>query len=902
MTLGSSEHPLAQFGMDGLALHVQASRVGQLTTVTAVLRNTFPQATSRTDAEERSFFQVALEVEAGDNCRLHARPSRQALVDDESRASALIYRNAIEYSVGHNCSARTAVTEGARKISIAWIPTADVPAVDPDGGRPFKALSREGGDVLSALWLASADSAILVEKLTAFVDAYAAWLDGEELRVSTLPQDLWKQARSHVSNARTALTRMRRSVERLRRDEKTRQAFQLACRAMVLQRKWRGSQDLRWRPFQLGFQLLALESIALSSHPDRSVMDLLWFPTGGGKTEAYLGLTAFTLFHRRLRSPEPDIGAGVAVLMRYTLRLLTTQQFQRASALICACDYIRRNPNEHTHAGIDLGGEPFSIGLWVGGGATPNTYEEVKAQLQEGSTSALQLTECPACHTTLKGRLAEGPGPFFVSCANQQCPLGGPNIHLPVWTVDTDVYERKPSLVIGTVDKFAQLPRKRETGVLFGIGTSFPPPDLIIQDELHLISGPLGTMTALYEAAVDRLCTRADVRPKIVGSTATIRRAGEQVLALFARDVYQFPPQVIDAEDSCFAVVDSSTPGRRYVGVSSIGRSPKFALQAVAASLLQSAAAAPIAEAERDWYWTLIGYFNSLRELGSALVLMLDDAVQSVQGFAKRRNENPRPIGPPAELTSRRKSHEIPVILKEMELQYPDKTAYDVLLATNMISVGVDVSRLGLMIVAGQPKGISEYIQATSRVGRGFPGLVVTVFNHGRVRDRSRYETFGNWHATLYRDVEATSVTPFASRAQDRALHAVLVALCRHTIDSLAESPKLDKVSRVEVENVAAWIAARAGRVDKSEQAGVEQKLSSIIDEWERRSKELKQYWWDQKPNQSLLMSAEEHAALTGAEPDTPIRISAWSTPNSMRGVEPSTKYILKDKVRNKED
>jgi hypothetical protein len=377
---------------------------------------------------------------------------------------------------------------------------------------------------------------------------------------------------------------------------------------------------------------------------------------------------------------------------------------------------------------------------------------------------------------------------------------------------------------------------------------------------------------------------------KVIGSTATIKMADRQVKDLFDRRLFQFPPPGIDADNSCFAVRDNSKPGRLYLGITTAGRSAKFTLQAACASLLQSAGSPDVGETLRDSYWTLVTYFNSLRELGGAHVLMLDDVPKSISEYAARRGENPRSLLEPAELTSRLSQAEIPEVLRRLKEKQQDGLAEDALLCTNMISVGVDVPRLALMVVNGQPKSIAEYIQATSRVGRDLaPGLVLTTLNNNKPRDRSRFETFTNWHQTLYRDVEPTSVTPFAARALDKALRAVVVSLVRHQLPSMSKSPVLLSAVRSDVERLAGVLVERAAEIDPSERDEVRRRISVMLDEWEKRES-LQFYWNERRPQVTLMMSAERLAALRAAhKPES----SVWPAPNSMRDVEPETPFRL---------
>ena len=684
-----------------------------------------------------------------------------------------------------------------------------------------------GGAVLDMKALAEADSgAVACEMIGPLVTQYGAWIDGleGELDRPDICEDpcLRDAASFSVETCRDTAGRLRAGLELLGSDREVAEAFRFANHAMWDQRIhsiWAAENrkagrvsgvasdhdrpgNRSWRPFQMGFILLNLVGMADQASPDRRLVDLLWFPTGGGKTEAYLGLVAFAIALRRLRGDRQglDAGAGVSAIMRYTLRLLTVQQFQRAAALIAACEVIRRGDEDR------WGQEPFQIGLWVGRATTPNTFDESVAALdaiREGKKpkdgSPVQLVSCPRCgaklvdergkplrHTYMADRTAQRTR---VYCTNSEsCEYSGASSWLrgiPVVVVDEEVYRACPALVVATVDKFARMPFKGETQSLFGLRDRYSatyghvteahgdrvggrvlrdavpaprllPPDLIVQDELHLISGPLGTMVGLYETAVDYLSTlrlegKRRIGAKIIASTATIRRASQQVRRLYARDVAMFPPHGLRAGDSFFAQElevderDDATAGRLYVGINAPGSSTKTLLVRVYSVLL----AAAQGEIDRnpgaaDPYGTLVGYFNSLRALGGAKRLVEDDvALTRLKYLARQRGLARRYVGTPEELTSRIDSWRIPNLLKALDRSFPRGTAnwpLDVPLATNMISVGVDIDRLGLMVVTGQPKTTAEYIQASSRVGRQHPGLVVTMYNWLGVRDLSHYE------------------------------------------------------------------------------------------------------------------------------------------------------------------
>jgi hypothetical protein len=785
----------------GLQLYTltRAARKGAIT-VSAVLRNT--QKSVKGELRDGvAWFQA--EITIGTSSRaLVDRGAPNSLGDDPDLQSAdLMYRNARTFGIGHGCAVVWGPTTSTATDRIR---TTQLPTYEVSRARPGSA---DGIDLRMST-LGSQDLATVVRILGQLVDSYREWINEREVAVTSGKTDvadsLEPTALRHFQQAREAADRIASGVALLSSDPQVFTAFQLANKAMQAQRArqvWvRGGasgpsdegMDQTWYPFQIAFVLLNLPGLADAGHPDRDVADLLWFPTGGGKTEAYLGLVAFILLLRRIRD---DSTVGVAVIMRYTLRLLTIQQFERATMLMCALERIRAE-----HAG--LGTRPFTIGLWVGRGGTPNTHDDAKKALRAlrsgteiTESNPVQLTQCPWCGKALdhsKYTLVAGAGARLrIACKNSTCAFSE---GLPVFVVDQDIYEYRPELVLGTVDKFAMMAWRPEVRKLFardGIGS---PPDLIIQDELHLISGPLGSMVGLYETAVDAACSvpipgsDRRSRPKIVASTATIRRASSQITSVFDRESKQFPPPGIDPDASFFAEpAPREVAGTRmYVGVMSPGTSHATMLVRTYGALLQAAHDLDADPAVRDPYWTLLGYFNSLRVLGSARLQVEGDVRERLGVVATRSGTAARALQPSNELTSRVPTSEIPRNLRSLERTFDSGHADDVVLATNMISVGVDIDRLGLMAVMGQPQSSSEYIQATSRVGRKYPGLVVTILNSARSRDRSHFENFLPFHQAMYRAVEATSATPFAARARDRGLHGVFVAMARLMIDAMS--------------------------------------------------------------------------------------------------------------------
>lgn len=886
----------------------------------------------------------------------------------DARVGDLQYRDLYEYAVGHGVAAKATLTEGDRCCEAAsdWLPSAQVERVEP-AALPLVEL---GMETLADLQ----DGNDAATKLSPLVEQYRTWIGVQRQKCTGLTKRQAITATELLDAAEHAASRIAAGISLLA-DPEVLTAFRIANRAMAAAARRRNAQSCgqppaqvpapRWYPFQLAYILLTLRGVADHTHGDREVVDLLFFPTGGGKTEAYLGLAAFILVLRRLRHPGLR-SAGVSVLMRYTLRLLTLDQMGRAATLICALE-LEREADER------LGPWPFEIGLWVGKAATPNRMgwkgydgpgKEETAYLRTNRykrdpkrySRPIPLENCPWCGAELAPdsfRLAPNPNQplnLEVRCIDHGCEFSAER-GLPIIAVDEPIYRRLPGLLIATVDKFASLPWTGETGALFGrierydqdgfygpcapggrpFGGRLPPPDLIIQDELHLISGPLGTIAGLYETAIDALATWTindeSVRPKIIASTATVRRAERQIRALFGRPrVEVFPPPGPDRRDSFFAVTRPAreVPARLYVGVAAQGRSLKVLLLRSALALLSAG--------QRQWdaaggkkgtpnpadpYMTLLGYFNSLRELGGTRRIVEDEVRARLSQYGMRRRREPadglfvnRSIAYEVlELTSRVSTGEVAATKRRLALPFQEKERVDVALATNMISVGLDILRLGLMVVLGQPKTSAEYIQATSRVGRdrAHPGLVVTLLNIHKARDRSHYERFAGYHAGFYRAVEATSVTPFSPRALDRALAGALVSLARQG-DALMTPPQgAEQIlgRRTSLQSVAEWFAERARDHDLDQAPAAAQQLhdqvlhgcEDLLDAWSRIAEDMRatntrfQY-------QQWEMAGAARLLYDLLDPDLPTLQEVrqrFRANRSMRDVEPSVELTVRN-------
>jgi len=1014
------------------------------------------RTTPRRIPTEAWMFQTRIDVDAGGRAvflpvhdpTLPPPPGsgpRPGPGSEEARLD-LQYRDRLEFAVGRTCSADWSlppapagdeVPRRAVQVRTTWIPTVETPqtaAADvPDALLDMRALA--------AAAAAPNGSDALRDALEPIVSTYSTWLGEQAKAAASLPDHLRNTAEEALFEACQVRAQLAEGLAHLTADTpdgaEARRCFAFMNQVMADQRVHsqiaavraaganlsveeaeahvlKGSHPHHWRVFQLAFILMQLPALTDPAAERRSgalaTVELLFFPTGGGKTEAYLGLAAYAFAIRRrqglLETPDGPIDgrAGVTVLMRYTLRLLTSQQFQRATTLVCAAELARRQDP------TTWGSEPFRIGLWVGTAVSPKRVSEAAEELQrlndQGGSgagyrfSALQLGHCPWCGRTLTpgdvkiGPTAGNADRVILRCSDElgECPFseGDGNVPdgLPVLTTDEEIYRLAPAFVIATVDKLARLAREGHAATLFGHvarrcgrhgyvplldhrnssdytgctladngrhhaktglpaatvrpATRLRPPDLIIQDELHLITGALGTTVGLFETAVDTMCawTAPDGRPAaplLVASSATVRKAADQVRLLYGRDVTIFPPQVLDASDTFFSravPIDATHPGRLYVGLSTTGvRLTAAEIQTTQVLMAGAQLLLDRVGDAADPYMTLVGYFSATRELAGMARYVQDD-IQT--GLAKpgRDSRLPHRRGTDfgalhlGELTSRVSSTDITATLDRMALTFDpdvDSTAakaaamteksvqrrdaaanpYDVVLATSMLQVGVDVSRLGLMLVIGQPKNTAEYIQATSRVGRDAnrPGLVVTLGNWARPRDLAHYEQFRHFHDTFYARVEPLSVTPFSVTAVDRGLDGALVAAARVTQAGTREGLNPDHDAGNASTQQEALTKLASALIDRVTAAGGEDaarytasRLKARLSEWMRRAKEaagrdgglVYERGADDVRFFALLRSAESSGGHTPQRDGAPFVVAG-----SMREVQPEINLLV---------
>jgi len=869
---------------------------------------------------------------------------------------------------------------------------------------------------ISEMW----DEQDIISNFTPFIEGYTKWIDHNKSKLSEVQEKDKETAIKLIENQIVTLERLKMGVDLLLKDKKARLAFCFANRVVWLQNNWKRKEDFIWRPFQLVFFLLSLESIHNEKSRYREMADLLWVPTGGGKTEAYLGIMAFTMALRRIRARLGDInnGGGVSILSRYTLRLLTIQQFRRTLRMVTAAEYLRvidfegikgwRPEKCDLKENMIYGSLRFSTGIWVGGNVTPNHLRQglsteggavhiLMGKKNEGEPA--QIIRCPVCNSWLAvpqaglppkekiylvcnadekpedirikietndeimnaiqnfdlitvghkqnymtlafefknennmtpenienfwrlliekvghlnrifsptrpgyfecekedGRRKELPLDFEIYCPNPCCDLnqnvqyfeGVPlcpegenrtiledglvlmeslapfkeNSRIPItaYTVDEQVYYRCPTIIVSTVDKIARMAFEPRVGSIFGnVNTynayygyyrnglmpknylksalkeeyncrvsRFNPPDLIVQDELHLIEGPLGSMFGLYESIVESVIQSGGGQTKYIASTATIKNADSQVNNIFAKQVFQFPAHGLDMGSNFFVrrrewndSWNENTPGRIYMGVYSPGNGPLTPSIRIWSSIFRTCHENSNNEMIK-YFWSLVGYYNSIRELGGGRALYKEDIVERLSHITRERNIilDPENV---IELSSRRDSTDLPQILQELENAIDRNLANtpQAIFTTSMFGTGVDIPHLSLMVVNGQPKTTSQYIQATGRMGRKKGGLIVSFLRAGRPRDLSHYELFPSYHLRQYLEVEPVSVSPFSEGTLERASGPTLVSylrnFCNNTVPWHGEDGMaiLDKRSSIDINTfIQNKLISRLKRID----------------------------------------------------------------------------------------
>jgi len=894
-------------------VHVHVSRIPLKTGYSLVTAYVVNKRSNPSSEVEGLMFQVGIKAhaEAGSAVFIAEHICRNVLSTDE-----FYFEQRPIMGRGRGCAAVWGKTENGRTdyVESAFIPEYEYLGVSA-------ALKGFSPTYFSTWQMSKKDNkAETIQKLNTLADSYEKWINDTLAGNSRMndPKFAGKIGNIVIGHCRNALRRIRDGIRIIETDDISFAAFSFMNRVIFMQNSIKNyakkhgqgiecnftdfvnprnpNNEFAWRPFQIAFILMNLKSIVHPEDPERDIVDLLYFPTGGGKTEAYLGLMAFTIANRRLRASESDKynrDGGVTIILRYTLRLLTTQQRDRITKMVVAAEYVRRRTYPK------FGKEPISIGFWVGGQVTPNRFNDLKEKpdrpYEAGKQRNLiykQLLTCPFCGKPLtKDEFYIDPDKKSVEifCSDKNCwfhkyPTSGERIPIPVYLVDEEIYAKCPTIILSTVDKFARLPWDVNTNSLFGrvdrkcsrdgyiaIGAEHPkrhnktaslpaaqvtpvkrflPPELIIQDELHLITGPLGTVYGAYETIIEDMCTHDGIRPKYVVSTATIKNADNQARSLYARkNTTQFPPNGFEIGDSFFIreIPVEEDPFRKYVGICAPGQSVKTALLRTYAIILQTVGNLSQQEEWKDVidpYYSLIGYFNSIRELGGAVRLLQDDipkrmyVIKKKYNYPKMRYLN---SGNNVEITSRMSSWQIPEKLNQLELPYTSGKCLDTAVATNMIAVGMDVDRLGLMVVAGQPKQNSEYIQATSRIGRAYPGLVVTLYNAYRPRDLSHYENFTGYHAQLYRFVEGTTATPFSARARDRVLHALVISAIRLLYPEMANNANaraIGTLSPEQIDAVREMILDRIKIVKPSARDDAGDEIDEFIGWWKRKAAE----------------------------------------------------------------
>lgn len=776
--------------------------------------------------------------------------------DEELNLINFQYRKEHSYAIGHGCAVTWNDNKKPTELKTTFLPEVDIKNYSNAFKDTFPSELKEITELKKLSIWTDLDKTTIIQKLKFFAQEYKNWITEQEKTETT--DNYAKSLNTILEKQNNTYNRLIKNIDYLGNSETAYKSFLIANTAMYIQmlisnKNLFGKRGVElteidkkfqynnldffknhtfkpnYRPFQLAFFLLNIESTINENSDDRNnVVDLLWFPTGGGKTEAYLAITAFTIINRRIvHGKNSD---GVSVIMRYTLRLLTAQQFERATKLILSLDFLRKNfiANDEYYFGDDK----VSIGMWVGASTTPNYYKDAKKihknindeivklnNKKEGNyqkANTFPVTNCAWCGCNLITKNQSGyydlgytvtDRQFITHCLNPDCAF---NEELPIYFVDDKIYQNPPTLLFATVDKFAMLSHRPEGHRLFNsLDENKLPPDLIIQDELHLLSGPLGSITGLYESIVEMLSTKGNRKPKIITSTATTRNTEQQVAMLYGnRELNVFPPMGVTYDDNFFSYVSTESK-RKHIGFMPTGKTALNSQIRILGNLLlariklfkyyrvkENLSQEDAIKRENN-FWTIVSFYNSLRDVGKIYNKVPAEISSFLKLLHNRYQLNKQTYGfnyfglagRTKELTSRIESNSIKKLLNELESSFGlvAKDSYsfvqdtvDLVLASNMFSVGIDIERLNVMLMNGQPKNVAEYIQASSRVGRKDKGIVINLLDANRSRDKSYFENYVPFNNAYYKFVEPLSVTPFTEIALDKVLASLLVCFVRH--------------------------------------------------------------------------------------------------------------------------
>ena len=884
--IGKVEYSLAE----SLLLHIKAYKTDNKLIFKAIIENTLSFPKDKFSLAKESLNQICLfqtEIKVETSCFVPFSDYKDVLYKSaEDKMFDYLYREKLAYGIGHNVACTWESCENDDKKP-TWVASTFMPQYN------VKSQSTEIETISSETLLIKSLSSFnnnpneIINNLTILCNAYETWIKSQ----SDLGQgnDFSSQ---NVQKCKNINERIKVGIELLRTNKNALRAFQLANTAIYVQmfnnekyfnskkdgyEAWEQNEFLpmsyneyeraaypnknrlpSWRPFQLAFILQCLPSFIEDKSPDKDLVDLLYFPTGGGKTEAYLAVSAFLIFWRRLQYHK-EYG-GVNIIIRYTLRLLSAQQFERASKLILACEFIRQNQQ-------DLGDKKITIGFWVGDSTIPNDI--IKAQKQLNTTNErlnkglsainpFQVSNCQWCNTKMIGRLSANQPQYighrinskkelFSFCPNPKCHFSQEKNGLPIVLVDEDIYKNPPTMLFATVDKFAQLAWKEEATALFNHGQDRKP-ELIIQDELHLLSGPLGSLVGLFENVLLSLCTNEKQKPKIIASTATIKNVDKQIEGLYGLKAQIFPQSITSADDTFFSKIQESSK-RRYVGVLPTGKTFTMANLRLNSALLFARLDIwrnSEDKTDADKFWTILSYFKSLKHIGRFANKITAELTPEIKQLQVRYLMNQAPYNlnytklpyRNLELTSRIPNEQIKKNLDKLSIPFDGDLgkhhAFDLVLATNMISVGLDVGRLNVMLMNGMPPNTAEYIQASSRVARQDQGVVFTLFDPNNTRDLSYFEDFVPFHKTFYKQVEPLSVTPFAENALDKMLFTLMITFFRHKL-GFYKNKDADKLRTAKAEFVLKInnLLFNHPFMDDEDKNVLSQKIYSLVQDWE---------------------------------------------------------------------
>lgn len=632
-------------------------------------------------------------------------------------------------------------------------------------------------------------------------------------------QCTWGERRSFVIHFEDLIQHIEKGVNLVKNDFKVKESFLKTNETFNNYYNSIGIKNASWRIFQLVFLLAEIESVTQES--DLDVVDVLHVDTGGGKSEAYFALTVFTIFYERLSGKKE----GVSAIVKFPLRMLSIQQLERITSIAAHAEEVRKKYE------ICISGEPFSLGYYVGNSEEfPDLYSKNKKLLFKNGQAAdsLILSKCPIC-SKRSVKIYDDQEHMRILHRCSEC---GKNFY--IYTSDREIFRWRPTIIVSTVDKWAGLSQQRRIrSLLGGKGSSCPAghgfipagdkcednskeefkcinignnkndvsgPRLSIQDEMHLLREGFGTISSHFEGLIESMVEEtSNHKLKHIAMSATLNGTPGQITQLYMKKTFIIPGRCPDGYGSENDIFFEKQPGPKRI---IYGLKPNIRDNHYAALVTLLYYSEFIIEAQRllinnpkkfcEEY--NLKTSSEAQELIKLYLVPLTYHIKKQDAYDMYRlkqvvvaDELKRKCnadiggkvitGDSSLEELKEVINQVRAYINDYELDRSrDNFLIDPVFATSVVSHGVDLEELNFMVFQGLPYSTSEYIQALSRVGRKYLGIVLVWFYPNRVRDDSFYRNFSRYHDTIDHQVKPVPINRFSRLGLQQTINAMFCA------------------------------------------------------------------------------------------------------------------------------